>query len=89
MQVFVIVRLLIHRHDFKKLVTHSNSALTTSRFLRLTGLGVVSIALNSLLAISIPRGLVQASGQYVDYDWEMVHRAVSTFLNAFQVRCTC
>lgn len=71
-----MARLFLHRRDFRKLVAHSNSALTTSRFLRLTGLGVVSMALNTMLAIATPDGVLSGSGQYIDYSWSTIHSEV-------------
>ena len=74
--VFVIVLLVKHRREFKKVVA-SNSAISLARFLRLTGLA------SSISAVTLPLSIYtfintqRSSGVYYDYSWTVFHAFVS------------
>ena len=74
--MFVIVLLVKHRREFKKVVA-SNSAISLPRFLRLTGLA------SSISAVTLPLSIYtfvnanRVGGVYYDYSWSVFHSFVS------------
>lgn len=75
--VYVIIRLIQHRRDLRRLVVSSQSALNTSRFLRLLALSMLYLAINLPMSIVWVRSTVASSGEYIDYDWDFIHQFVS------------
>lgn len=76
---YVIFRLFRHRRDFRKIVASSNSALNTSRFIRL---GLLSA---SFFFFTLPLSIItfvqvqqtSISGGYVNYSWHFIHEFFS------------
>lgn len=73
----MLYRLVKHRRNFTKLLATSDSALTTSRFVRL---GLLS---GTYILFTVPMSAyqlvtqIQAGGTYIPYDWHEIHRGVS------------
>ena len=73
---YVFYRLLKHRRNFGKLVANSNSALTTSRFIRLCLLAGAYILLTVPVTIYTLILQIQVGGAYAPYNWDWIHRGV-------------
>lgn len=74
--MYVILRLIQHRRDFHRLVANSQSALNTSRFLRLLALSILFLAINLPLSILWVQATIAGAGDYKDYDWDYIHAHV-------------
>lgn len=74
--VYVAYRLLGHRRDFRKLVNTADSALTTSRFVRLGLLSTAFFLFNLPLSIYSITRLLPGIGPYIHYDWAYIHSEV-------------
>lgn len=79
--VYVLYRLMQHRQNFARLLANADSALTTSRFMRL---GLLS---GTYILFTVPMSIYQfilqlkVGGEYIPYDWDRIHLGVSaTFL---------
>ncbi|POY70136.1 hypothetical protein BMF94_6857 [Rhodotorula taiwanensis] len=71
--LYTVYRLLLHRRDFRRVVAGSHSALTTTRFLRLTALSLSYLCIGMPLAFVSAVQYVRSSGPYSDYSWEYIH----------------
>jgi pheromone a factor receptor len=74
---YVGYRLVKHRQDFKRLVNNSDTALTTSRFVRLGLLSTAFFLLNLPLSVYNLVITVPAVGPYLKYSWRAIHYDVS------------
>ncbi|KAH8915999.1 STE3-domain-containing protein, partial [Atractiella rhizophila] len=76
--LYVVYRLTIHRRDWKKLLTASESALTAERFLRLCALGFAYLAIRLPTSFLYFNHLRKNFGPLIPYDWNFIHNNPGT-----------
>jgi pheromone a factor receptor len=83
---YVIFRLVRHRREFRSLMSHTNSALTTSRFIRLACISAAHISIN--LPTSAYFYLYQFTvqlGAPLEYNWAEIHKQARRFASLFLI----
>lgn len=76
---YTVYRLILHRRDFRRVVSGSHSALSTTRFMRLMGLSIAYLCIGIPLAFYSAAVNVRTSLRYSDYSWKYQHSAWSHF----------
>nr|AER30239.1 mating pheromone receptor a2 [Sporobolomyces johnsonii] len=72
---YTVYRLIRHRRDFRRVVSGSHSALTTTRFVRLAALSTSYLLVGLPLSLYSTFVAIVSTGRYTDYNWDYVHSA--------------
>jgi hypothetical protein len=73
-----VYRLILHRRDLRRVVAAAHSALTTTRFMRLTALCVAYLCVGIPLAFVSAYQYINTAGTYADYSWTYMRSGVSS-----------
>ncbi|KWU41069.1 fungal pheromone STE3G-protein-coupled receptor [Rhodotorula sp. JG-1b] len=76
---YTVYRLILHRRDLRRVVAGSHSALTTTRFMRLTALCIAYLCIGIPLAFVSAYQYISTAGIYADYSWAYMRSGWSVY----------